>query len=144
MPMHSGMYTLCSLLNAKWNSDDTTTDFECSAKLLRCVKSAKYRYNQGCKMPINNNDALSNVSVLFNVRSAIDRDIYLFALFWVLCAVRSSRFFVCYFPLFRTLMSTLILWQNYMNGLLLSCCTRRNQYYCASKRSMKYTHEPFI
>ena len=31
-------YTLCALLSVKWNSDDSATTFQCSAKLIRSAK----------------------------------------------------------------------------------------------------------
>ena len=30
--------TLCALLSVKWNSDDSATSFQCSAKLIRSAK----------------------------------------------------------------------------------------------------------
>ena len=35
------MRSRCSLLSVKWNSDDSGTSFQCSAKLIRCAKSCK-------------------------------------------------------------------------------------------------------
>ena len=34
--------TLCALLSVKWNSDDSATSFQCSAKLIRSAKLYNY------------------------------------------------------------------------------------------------------
>ena len=44
-----GCDTVCAILSAKWNSENMTTNVECSAKPFCCAISTKYRYTQDHK-----------------------------------------------------------------------------------------------